>query len=88
MTNILPPTPYDDIGSVLMKCMKSSNLHNIPPPPFFLLLHHQNTGGGGGGGDGGFFLACEDFGRVFDSSFPACAFFKVEISSRTLNSTL
>ena len=32
-----------------------------------------------------FFLACEDFGRMFDHSFPACAFFfKVEISSRTL----
>ena len=23
----------------------------------------------------GFFLACEDFWRMFDSSFPACAFF-------------
>ena len=36
---------------------------------------------------GGFFLACEDFGRMFDHSFPACAFFfgvEVEISSRTL----
>ena len=27
------------------------------------------------GGGGGFFLACEDFGRMFDNSFPACAFF-------------
>ena len=25
--------------------------------------------------DGGFFFACEDFGRIFDHSFPACAFF-------------
>ena len=25
---------------------------------------------------GGFFLACEDFGRMFNNSFPACAFFK------------
>ena len=37
---------------------------------------------------GGFFLACEDFGRMFDHSFPVCTFFffffKVEISSRTL----
>ena len=33
---------------------------------------------------GGFFLACEDFGRMFDSSFPTCAFFKVEISLCTL----
>ena len=24
---------------------------------------------------GGFFLACQDFGRMFDNSFPACAFF-------------
>ena len=47
-------------------------------------------GGGGGGGGGGLFLACEDLGRIFDHSFPACAFFvlfcffEVEISSRTL----
>ena len=27
------------------------------------------------GGGGGFFFACEDFGRMFDNSFPACAFF-------------
>ena len=33
------------------------------------LLLHCRYGGGGG-----FFLACEDFGRMFDSSFPACAF--------------
>ena len=34
---------------------------------------------------GGFFLKCDDFGRMFDNSFPACAFcFKVEISLRTL----
>ena len=36
--------------------------------------------------DDGFFLACEEFWRTFDHSFPACAFFffKVKISSRTL----
>ena len=37
--------------------------------------------------DGGFFLACEDLGRMFHHSFPACAFFfffKVEIRLRTL----
>ena len=28
-----------------------------------------------GGGGGGFFFACEDVGRMFDNSFPACAFF-------------
>ena len=28
-----------------------------------------------------FFLACEDFGRMIDNSFPACAFFsKVELT--------
>ena len=34
---------------------------------------------------GGLFLACKDFGRMFDNSFLACAlFFKVEINLRTL----
>ena len=39
-----------------------------------------------GGGGGGFFLACENFGRMFDNSFPACAFFFFlsVISSRIL----
>ena len=40
----------------------------------------------------GFFLACEDFGKMFEHLFPACGFFlvcfvcffEVEISSRTL----
>ena len=27
---------------------------------------------GCGGGGGGFFCACEDFGRMFDHSFPIC----------------
>ena len=34
-----------------------------------------------------FFLACEELGRMFDHSFPACAcffIFKVEINSGTL----
>ena len=38
-------------------------------------------------GGGGFFLACEDFGGMFDHSLPACAFFfffYVEIRSHTL----
>ena len=30
---------------------------------------------GGARGGGGFFLVWEDFGRIFDHSFPACAFF-------------
>ena len=29
----------------------------------------------GGGGGGSFFLACENFGRMFDNSLSACAFF-------------
>ena len=29
---------------------------------------------GGSGNGGGFYLACEDFGRKFDHSFPACVF--------------
>ena len=28
-----------------------------------------------GVGGGGFFLACEDFERVFENSFPACTIF-------------
>ena len=38
--------------------------------------------------DDGFFLACDDFGRMFDNLFPSPPalffFFEVEISSRTL----
>ena len=44
-------------------------------------------GGDGGIGGSGFFLVCEDFGRMFDHSFPACAFFfffKADINSRKL----
>ena len=52
----------------------------------FLLLLLSCNGGGG------FFLDCEDFGRMFDHSFPACAFlflfFKVENRLRTLISLL
>ena len=33
---------------------------------------NDNSSDGGGGG-GAFFLACEDFGRMFDHAFPACA---------------
>ena len=40
------------------------------------------------GGGGRFFFACENFGRMFENSFPACAFLllllAVEISSRKL----
>ena len=32
-----------------------------------------------GGGGGGLSLACEDFGRTFDHSFSASAFFFVEV---------
>ena len=50
-----------------------------------------NGGSGGGGGGGGFFLACEDFRRLFDNSVPTCAFLfiylSVEIRSHVTNST-
>ena len=38
-------------------------------------MNDSVCGGGGGGGGGGFFLACEDFGRMFHNSFLVCAFF-------------
>ena len=41
-------------------------------------LHYKLTwcgGGGGSGGGGGFFLVCENLGRMFNDSFPACTFF-------------
>ena len=45
---------------------------------------HRETPSSGSG----FFLACQDFGRMFDNLFPACTYlfiyFKVKISSRTL----
>ena len=31
-------------------------------------------------GDGGFFLACVDFGRTFDHSFPTCALLFISFS--------
>ena len=42
-----------------------------------MLLSRDTSGGGGGGVDVGvgLFLAWEDFGRMFDNSFPACTFF-------------
>lgn len=51
-------------------------------PVAFLMGCFCGDGGGGflmgclcgnGGGDG-FFFACEDLGRMFDFSFPACSF--------------
>ena len=58
----------------------------------FFRMGMRESGSGGGvqrrrkeGRGGGFFLAWEDFGRMFDNLFPACAFFfQVEISSRAL----
>ena len=37
---------------------------------------------------GGFFLACEGFGRMFDHSFPACAFFLIGDQLTHTNYTL
>ena len=39
-------------------------------------------------GVGGLFFACEDSGRTFDQLFPAWAFFKEEISTRTISPLL
>ena len=38
-------------------------------------------------GGGGFFLAGEDFGRMFDNLFPACAFFFFLVSGDKLEQT-
>ena len=48
----------------------SWDLHHPPTPT---PNPHQYLFGVGGGG--GIVLACEDFGRMFDHSFPVCAFF-------------
>ena len=34
-----------------------------------------------------FFFACEDFGKMFDHSFPACAFFCFFLSEEVLSHT-
>ena len=36
---------------------------------------HGGDGGGGGSGGGDSFLACDDFGRMFDNLFPTCPSF-------------
>ena len=46
-----------------------------PDGPCVLDSDCGGGGGGGGGGDSDFILACEDFGRMFDHSFPVSAFF-------------
>ena len=57
----IPTTP---VRSLLM--VRSAQCLFSRPPHVFAW---------GGGGGGGFFLACEDLGRMFNKSFPACAFF-------------
>ena len=43
--------------------------------PIHLAQHTSAPVSGGGSGLGdGLFLASEDFGRMFDNSFPACTF--------------
>ena len=49
-------------------------------PWFMSNFRHFQMSKGGGGGGGGFFLACEDFGRMFDNSFSACDFLCVFVS--------
>ena len=58
-------------------CVCSTHVHYC----FFLAAAYSFVHGGG------VLLACEDFGRIFNHSFPACAFkffFLVEMNSRTL----
>ena len=54
---------------------KKTNTNTLP----FRGSSQYHTGGVVGG-SGGFFLECEDYGRMFDNSFPACVLLKVEIS--------
>ena len=42
---------------------------------FIAVPAHCGGAGGAGGDGGGFFLVCEDLGKMFDHSLPACAFF-------------
>ena len=75
------------IGSCFARTAEVSG--SIPAWPGFSDLSSY-----GGGGGGGFFLACEDFGRMFGYSLLTCAYFFfifiyfffvcVEISSRKL----
>ena len=48
----------------------------------FVDLIFISAGSGGGGSGGGIFLVCEDFGRMFDHSVPACSFFVVVLKWR------
>ena len=49
---------------------------NLPSDSIDPYHKHKIQEIGGGGGFGGFFLACQDFWRMLDHSFPACTFFK------------
>ena len=53
--------------SLLYLCSPLTELHTTKS--LFSLTNNLYFGGGG------FFLTCEDFGRMFSNSFPACAFF-------------
>ena len=66
-------------------------MRTSPGRRFCMLLYARHRVAGvmcGGSGGGGFTLACQDFGRTFDSSLPAYTlffslfFFKVETMGR------
>ena len=71
---------------LVSRCFRSPvNHYNYSARKSLDVNHNISTGGGGGG----FFFACENFERMFDHSFPACAFFfffffEAEMSPRTL----
>ena len=57
-------------GLVRGSIYEEENMNNIKREEN---MKRTTSSDGGSGGDGGSFLACEDFGRMFDHSFPACA---------------
>ena len=60
----------------------SKNIVQCETINVFVDLIFISAGSGGGGSGGGIFLVCEDFGRMFDHSFPACSFFVVVLKWR------
>ena len=57
----------DDDNNIVCKCLQSKTAINKCSECF--VSDDDNDGGGG------IFLACKDFGRLFDQSFSVCTFF-------------
>ena len=63
-----------EVGGWLVGCHRISlNIHSSWNVSFIVTT--LKLAGGVGGGGGGFILACGDFWRLFDHSFPICAAF-------------